>query len=223
MLVSAIMPTRGRAEWAAEALNCFREQTYPARELIILDDEEDPSFPGGAPGKDGPELVFYFRCRFHPNIPTKRNRCCQQAKGDVICHWDSDDWSAADRIEDQMARLQSSGKAVAGYHSMLFFDETTGLAWHYAGAANYAIGSSLAYRKSWWAAHPFDENLKLGEDNAFVYAARGSDQLTVAAAESRMVARIHAGNSYPKHVTDSPYRAAPLEQLPPAFRRRGRG
>ena len=44
MLISAIMPTRGRQAYAIDAVSCFRCQTYPDKELIILDDADNPSF-----------------------------------------------------------------------------------------------------------------------------------------------------------------------------------
>ena len=44
ILVSAIMPTRSRPALSRAALNCFLAQTYEPRELVILDDDDDPSF-----------------------------------------------------------------------------------------------------------------------------------------------------------------------------------
>ena len=45
MLISAIMPTRSRPPLSQVALDCFLAQTYEPRELVIIDDEDDPSFP----------------------------------------------------------------------------------------------------------------------------------------------------------------------------------
>ena len=47
-----------------------------------------------------------------------------------ICHFDSDDWSAPERVTDQVTRLGTFG-VVTGYHSMLFYDERDGRCYHW--------------------------------------------------------------------------------------------
>ncbi len=93
-LISSIMPTKGRVEFAARAYQSWLDQTtaYVRRELVILDDEEDPSFPDQW---SFPESVKYSRVEGALNIPQKRNLCCEIAQGDIIMHLDSDDWSAS--------------------------------------------------------------------------------------------------------------------------------
>src|SRR5688572_15862161 len=46
-LACAVMPTRGRVAFAKHALESFHSQTYPNKQLIILDDADDRSFPEG--------------------------------------------------------------------------------------------------------------------------------------------------------------------------------
>ena len=55
-------------------------------------------------------------------IGEKRNFGAGRARGAVIAHWDDDDYSAPDRLEDQVGRLLQSGKAVTGYFAMRFTD-----------------------------------------------------------------------------------------------------
>ena len=133
MLVTAIMPTRGRPRWAAHALHCFRAQTHPDKELIVLDDDDDPSFPHGLPDT----LAAYYRLDHRLRISAKRNRCAELGRGAIITHFDSDDWSAPERMADQVERLEHSGKAVTAYHSMLFYDESSSQAYKYTGHPSY--------------------------------------------------------------------------------------
>jgi glycosyltransferase involved in cell wall biosynthesis len=214
ILVSAIMPTRGRQKWAAQAVRCFLAQTYPCRELIVWDDADDPSFPDGLPA-DG--HVEYVRETARLKISQKRNRCAGMALGDVILHWDSDDWSAPERMADQVVRLEETGKAVTAYHAMYFYDEATDRAYRYRGAKGVGIGTSLAYLQTWWTGHPFDERLDTEEDNRFLRQAEAQHQLITADADRLMVARIHAGNTAPKQTASVPYRPAPRGDLPKAF------
>src|SRR5689334_15227539 len=141
MLVSAIMPTRSRPQYAQQALDCFLAQTHQDRELIIIDDADDPSF-------SDPLItefrikgnIHYHRLNKRLTIGAKRNLACSRASGEVIIHVDDDDWSAPERIEDQLTRLNDSGVGITGYHSMRFLDIQTGEWWKYSGAKCYALG-----------------------------------------------------------------------------------
>ena len=121
-------------------------------------------------------------------IGPKRNLACENAEGEIIVHFDSDDWSAPSRIRDQVERLLASGKAVSGYHSMLFWDGTEGF--KFKGSADYSLGTALCYRKSFWQKHPFvSEDHKRWEDNVFVQDARNDNEIVAVDAGSLMVAR----------------------------------
>jgi glycosyltransferase involved in cell wall biosynthesis len=222
-MVTAIMPTRGRKELAQRALDSFFSQTYPNKELIIFDDDEDPSFP------DEREMermkgrgVLYRRWRGDKpmSIAQKRNHCARMADGRIIIHFDSDDWSAPDRMADQVRRLEESGLQVTGYRSMLFYQVETGRAFRYSSPfSNYAIGTSLCYFRSWWERFHFDEALKKawGEDNAFVDIAKKEKQIICVDAGPLMVARIHEGNTCKKDLHGDNYAPVDVVQLPKGF------
>lgn len=218
-LCSAIMPTRGRPIWAAYAVQCFLLQTYPHRELIVLDDGDDPSFPAGL-HHDG---IHYLQLTERLSIPEKRNKCCKFARGGMICHIDSDDWSSPDRMADQVRRLEESGKAVAGYHSMLFHVEHEQRWLKYCGDSDYALGTSLCYRRSFWESHHFrspSDTPHWGEDNVFVRDARQAGELVTTDAGYLMYARIHADNTSIKNISGDQieYRHVPIEAIPQHFR-----
>lgn len=180
------MPTRGRPEYARLAVECFHAQAYQNRELVILDDTDDPSFPDGVIHP----AIRYFR-EPQRTIPEKRNRVNGLATGDLICHFDSDDWSDPQRMEQQVALLLESGKAVTGYHTLLFHDDTTGRAYEYRSDGIYALGTSLCYFKWWWELNRFNERKPIGSDNWFVRAAQQARQIHSVHGERMMVARIH--------------------------------
>lgn len=134
----------------------------------------------------------------NPPIGAKRNVGCEHARGSIICHWDDDDYSAPERIADQVARMQSTGKPVTGYHTMRFRkeDET----WMYRGDPSFALGTSLCYQRSWWERHPFP-GLQVGEDNEFVAAANEAGAVASTDAGELMYATIHADNTSPRKLT----------------------
>jgi len=130
-------------------------------------------------------------------IGVKRNLGCAAAFGDVIAHWDDDDYSADSRLADQLAGISASGCAVVGYHSMRFTD---GVAWwQYRGTP---LGTSLMYRKSWWLEHPF-QSVQVNEDGKFCDEARGADALATEDAGNLMWATIHPSNTSPRQLEGS--------------------
>lgn len=120
----------------------------------------------------------------------KRNYACSVASGDIICHWDDDDWSDPLRIAQQVDLLLSSDADLVGYHSMFFADERCSRAWVYFNSVDYALGTSFCYRAAFWDRCPFPP-VQTGEDGAMLKSAR----LVTMPANNMMVARLHAQNS----------------------------
>jgi len=143
----------------------------------------------------------------------KRNFLNSQADGEWICHWDDDDWSAPDRIERQMAESQM---AVSGFRSVLFWDEPAEQAYRYEGAGLYVVGSSLVYRRSYWEVHRFG-GLNEGEDNEFVTAARGINQLTALEGRASMVATTHCGNTSQRKYHTKQWRQVDRSEIPEPY------
>jgi glycosyltransferase involved in cell wall biosynthesis len=229
LLVSAIMPVYGQREMAEIALASFLSQDWPNKELLVIDDSPDPMadlFPIASLPVDTcvihtriyNNLVRYIRVVNRMKIGPKRNLACDIASGGIIVHFDSDDWSAPNRITDQVERLLTSGKAVSGYHSMLFWDGVE--AFKYNGSEDYSLGSALCYRKSFWQKHEFViEDHRRWEDNVFVQAARNDNEIVAIDAGKLMVARIHPGNTCPKKPRENPRQWAAVEasEIPQGF------
>jgi len=192
VLVSAVMPTRGRKELAAKAVECFLSQTWLEKELVILDDADCRSFD------QPPEFagVRYMIADKKLKIAAKRNIVCEAAGGDFIIHFDSDDWSAPGRIAAQVElMMQNEKKAVCGFRKMYFWDTIKKQAWIYSGAEDYVLGTSLMFKRSWWAHHQWNERFTVGSDNVFVSQAWKARQLIVSPAMDFIVSRNHGGNT----------------------------
>lgn len=187
MTVTCLCITRNRREWLPKAIECFQRQTFPDAELLIVADGD--SVHSLVPSDDSRvRLVYSDPMR----IGDKRNFGCERARGQIICHWDDDDFSAPGRLADQVARLQETDKAVTGYRTMAFTDGTGW--WEYAGHPAFAFGTSLCYRRDWWQDHRF-ASVQIGEDNLFVGHAAAAKELVLSNAREMMYATIHAGNT----------------------------
>jgi hypothetical protein len=146
---------------------------------------------------EGHERVRLIHLAESRQIGAKRNFGCGRAAGEIICHFDDDDWSEPERVEAQVAVLEAKPLIhVTGYHTMRFTDGN-GNWWEYAGMSNYALGTSLCYRRRWWQANPF-RAVQIGEDNDFVGRAWALSALHAEAAKRMMHATIHRDNTSPR-------------------------
>ena len=214
-LVTAVCLTADRREFMRGAIACFLAQDYPHKELVVVDDGCDRV---GDLCQGVPNCHYLALNGEKQKIGVKRNLGAEAAEGEILCHWDDDDWSGSGRIRDQVDRMIVSGKSVSGYHRMLFWDGLQ--AWLYKGPYDYSVGSALCYRKDFWRAHAFvAEDHRRWEDNVFIQDARNENQIICAPADQMMVARIHAGNTAPKKPAKNPLQwdAVDRSQIPAEF------
>jgi glycosyltransferase involved in cell wall biosynthesis len=124
-LVSCIMPTRNRRHLVAQAIAYFLRQDYPRKELVIVDDGDD----GIADLVPSDARVRYLRLEGRTPLGTKRNLACQASQGELIAHWDDDDWMAADRLSVQVATLRATDAVLTGAQDLLYYRVHAGEAW----------------------------------------------------------------------------------------------
>lgn len=107
-LISCVMVTANRPELCRRAVASFSAQTYPNRELVVLDNGSEPARDSFA-SLNG-ELTY----RYQPpddniTLGELRNQSLEMARGEVIVpQWDDDDWCHPDRLAVQFDALRSS-------------------------------------------------------------------------------------------------------------------
>jgi glycosyltransferase involved in cell wall biosynthesis len=165
-LVSCIMPTADRHKFVPHAIRYFLRQDYPNKELVIFDDGDN----------DIAELIpvdpriRYFRSKQKETIGTKLNMACEEARGDLIAHWDDDDWMSPRRLSYQINALLQAKGDVCGLQRMLFYQQATGDTWLYKIPSylhKWLIGGSLIYTRDFWRCGPFPP-IKIGSDTKFI-------------------------------------------------------
>jgi glycosyltransferase involved in cell wall biosynthesis len=188
----------GRPEMTARAIRSFEAQSYEQKELIHFENSGERS------------------------IGLLRNQANALATGDIICHFDTDDYSHPNRISEQVALLQSSGADCVGYRDMLFWREKQigwmpdsgkplvsrmiprvyGEAWLFTGPyPHYALGTSLCYWRKTWERRPFlNENQGVEEKWCAELAVASTscfphEQDRGQSFDPRMIASIHGGNT----------------------------
>jgi glycosyltransferase involved in cell wall biosynthesis len=193
------MPTANRRHYVPQAIRYFMAQDYPNRELVILDDGSE-SVADLVP--DDPHLR-YVRLAGKRTLGAKRNECVKHARGDLIMHWDDDDWMASHRISYQVEAMLREKAEVCGLRSMLFYEIRTGRVWLYEYPARqrpWLAGGSLLYTKDFWRRGPFP-NIQIASDTRFVW----NQRLDAAVLKdySFYVAMIHPGNTSRKNCKGS--------------------
>ena len=151
-LVTCVMPTRNRRRLAEQAIWYFLRQDYPHRELVIVDDGDDPVH---APTD---ERIRCVRLEQRTPLGQKLNIGCRSARGELIAHWDDDAWAGADRLSVQVSALGSLD--VCGAEQVLYYRLRAGQAWlrRFGGGESPGLaGGTLLYRRSVWAKQPFPD------------------------------------------------------------------
>jgi hypothetical protein len=200
-LVSCIMATTGdRRCFLPQAIKCFQRQTYPSLELVILCDGE-ANVSDLIPCDDERIRYFYLGSERH-TLGTKRNLACERAKGDLIAHFDDDDWSHADRLRFQVGALLAEGAEFCGMSQSLFFEIGTGMVWlcrppallHPTLFQCLPLGATYLYRRSYWSSSPFPD-VVIDEDMAFTSAEGRQDRSILVSDCGLYVAMIHNSNT----------------------------
>ncbi|AQR73125.1 glycosyltransferase [Sphingomonas sp. LM7] len=192
--ISAIMPTADRRRFVPAAIAQFLAQERDDAELVILDDGAD-SVADLIPGDP---RIRYVREEARRILGDKRNQLCELSRGEVIVHWDDDDWHAPDRLARQLAAIEANGADIVGLDRIAFLADDGAQAWDYCwgGRQRWIYGASMAYRRALWERRRFAA-IRSGEDTRFVLDARDAHVHAMPDTDW-LVARVHRGNTSPK-------------------------
>ncbi|MBV9171890.1 MAG: glycosyltransferase [Chloroflexi bacterium] len=204
------MPTRNRRLFVGNAINHFLRQDYPNLELIVLDDGRDTV----ADVVPTDERIRYHRLEREVSLGVKRNLGCELARGDIIAHFDDDDWMAPRRIRTQVAALSRSGADLCGLAGVVHYRPWSQEAWRYQeteGEAPHVTGGTLVYRRSAWQSHRFPTALP-APTRRFVDSFP-SGTIAVLRDASLYVAVLHSANASPKNLSDQRWRPTPTSEV----------
>jgi glycosyltransferase involved in cell wall biosynthesis len=170
-LVSCVMPTRDRPRWVERAIRYFERQDYPALELVIIDDGRQPLELGAD------ERIRHLVITHGASLGAKRNLGVREARGEIIVHWDDDDWSAPQRISQQVAPLAAGTADICGFVSEVFVDVPGACLWQVTPALHRRLffadvhGRSIGFRKAVWERGHHYPDRTAGEDVGFLRVA----------------------------------------------------
>jgi glycosyltransferase involved in cell wall biosynthesis len=190
-LYTIVTPTLNRARYFPTLVKCILNQTVEDWEWIIMDDGDDDT-ESHLP-KDN--RIHYIKTE-PMTLGKKHNVASVLATSPVVAHFDSDDWHAPYRIEQQLQDVKKTG--ITGSKSIGMWDEDTHQCWLYASHLEWFLtGGTLCYRKEWGVENPFgdtnyEDDLKMCEAHKDVTTAGAGPDTSL------IVSRIHKSNTCPR-------------------------
>ncbi|HET8866471.1 MAG TPA: glycosyltransferase family 2 protein [Gracilimonas sp.] len=146
--VSCLMVTANRRDLAQRAVQCFKNQNYDNKELVIVDDGEEDYSPIL---EDIPsEQIKYVKLEKEPDfvLGKLRNRSLEEATGDYLIQWDDDDWYHPDRIKIQAEVLDQGNDACCLASALMHLDTDEFMEHPYVGILPDGIPGSIMHRRS---------------------------------------------------------------------------
>jgi len=144
--ISCLTVTANRKHLMKRAVQCFQNQTYQNKELVVVDDGKQDlgkllqSLPA--------EEVNYIKLEKKPEntLGKLRNKSLQEAGGDFLVQWDDDDWYHPKRIEIQANKLMDGYDACCLSGSLMHLDEEPYMHHPYVGYLSNGIPGSIMHR-----------------------------------------------------------------------------
>ena len=149
--VSVLVATKDRPNFAENILRNFLRQDYPQdkMELIIGDDGEckmETLIPDV-------ENIKYIKFE-NITLGEKRNKLCENAKGDIIVFMDDDDFYPKDKVSECVNVLDNSNYLVTGSSIMFVFYTKHNVIYKFGPYGKYhSTCGTLAFKKKY-----IDEN-----------------------------------------------------------------
>jgi len=118
-VISIIMPCYNTEKYIKRTMDSIFGQSYKDYEIIMVDDGSTDSTPAllDAYAKDHPDIVRVFH-KENGGQSTARNLALDEARGEYIVFWDSDDYAEAIYLETliEAARANDSETVLSGSH-----------------------------------------------------------------------------------------------------------
>ncbi len=200
--VSCLMVTKNRPALARRAVQCFRQQTWPHRELVIVDDGADDALARWIEATADPRIVHRRLPAGNLTLGALRNLAVASATGDYLAQWDDDDLSAPDRLELQLAAVTAlRADACLLERQYIWWPDRRRLA---VSCARLWEGSMLCARSSL----PPYPDLAKGEDTPAVERVVREGRIALLDRPDLFVYVCHGANTFEAAHWDAHWRAA---------------
>lgn len=177
VLVSCLMPALpapGRFDAFRRSVADYCRQTHPRRELVVVLDRGDPAAREAvlahvaSLARDDVRVVEPAE---KLTLGALRNVSVARSRGEVLCHWDDDDWFHPDRVRAELAELSRTGAQALVLEDVLLYSpaERT-LHWtNWRATEPKGLPGTLMFRRAAAARYPESGPERArGEDTAAI-------------------------------------------------------
>ena len=155
--ISCVMVTSGRFEHLKKSLQCYLNQTYKNREMVIIsqgNDEANCKIEHYI-STLGLDDITFIKAPQSLTLGSMRNLSIEVAVGDIICQWDDDDLYHQDRIITQYRELRKNSANIASVYSsfLKYFKNSAEVYWcDWSGepilSHKFLCGSVMFFKKA---------------------------------------------------------------------------
>lgn len=171
-LVSIIIPCYNHGRYLEDALNSISRQSYPAIEIIVVDDGSTDNTKEIA--KIRPEVTYIYQK--NQGLSAGRNTGIAHSQGEFFIFLDADDWLLPDAVQTNVFYLQQDIRLafVSGAHEKFFVDQGKSLEEKWEVTSNHylhllqgnyiGMHGAVMYRRFVFDEFLFDISLNACED-----------------------------------------------------------
>ncbi len=220
-LVSILTPTYEREPFLPLIYACVKSQSHENWEWLVYDDSSTPS--AFMQNLSDPK-VHYFHSTDRITVGTKTNLLADAAQGDILAHFDDDDYYAPKYIEDSVTELENRQADLVKLSGFFVFSRVynlfsycdlmikTGRFYHWSAAPirelildennnhefehmHLGYGFNYLYRRHVWEKYKFPD-ITWAADEEFVQAALATEKIALRPDHSGLCLHImHTNNS----------------------------
>ena len=205
--ITCVCVSKGRPAFLRMAINHFKAQTYPNKDLVILYEGKE-SFDNALID----DKIKFIRIPDGSNLSLgeRRNISIQHCTGEYFCQWDDDDWYHDRRLELQIAALAQSGLAACVLSRLVLYDGNSQRA--YLSSERYWEGTLLCRVNLITESFRYP-HVNRSEDNSLVASLVRRDHIHVLAAPFLYIYFYHGGNTWDKTHFEQLFQAGyPLDE-----------
>ncbi len=186
--ISCLMVTaNGRFDFFKQSCQCYFDQTYPNKELVVVNEGSkayQAQIAEFLAGRNDIRLVFLDGWY---SLGSLRNISIALSSGDIFVQWDDDDFNMPERLSLQSLHLKNNPRARTCFLSdqLHFYFNNRYLFWedwaefHSGGHKKFSVipGTIMAWREGFWARYPSGGPwCSAGEDSVLTYRLCDNDE-----------------------------------------------
>jgi glycosyltransferase involved in cell wall biosynthesis len=163
--VSCLIVTANRKRLLRRSLLSYRKQTYPHKELVIVDDGQE-DLTGVMDILPKNEVIYQkIPKRAENMLGYLRNLTLEMASGDVLAQWDDDDWYHPDRLKIQLGQIRGGAEMCCLSSAIFHLDTKPFFDSPFISQFKKGVPGSIMHVRNAAIRYP---EIALGEDDAFL-------------------------------------------------------